>query len=40
MPPLLVARITALGPPDERPMAVQCSESGQEMPVKFVTIPG
>jgi hypothetical protein len=40
VPPFAVARITALGPPDETPTAVQCAASGQEIPVKVVTIPG
>ncbi len=39
-PPFPVARITALGPPDDRPTAVQCRASGHETPVKLVTIPG
>ena len=39
-PPSDVERTTALGPPDETPTAVQCRESGHEMPVKFVTTPG
>ena len=39
-PPSVVERITALGPPDDTPTAVQCRESGQEMPVKLVTTPG
>ena len=30
----------ASGPPDDTPTAVQCRESGHEMPVKLVTIPG
>ena len=40
VPPLLVERITALGPPEESPTAVQCMASGQEIPVKLVTTPG
>ncbi len=40
VPPLMVERITALGPPEESPTAVQCKASGQEMPVKLVTTPG
>jgi len=39
-PPFAVKRTTALGPPDDTPTAVQCSASGQEMPEKFVTMPG
>src|ERR1700677_820939 len=39
-PPSSVVRITALGPPDDLPTTVQCRASGQEMPVKSVTVPG
>ena len=35
-----VVRITAFGPPEDAPTTVQCKASGQEMPVKLVTIPG
>ena len=39
-PPFEVFRITALGPPEEAPTAVQCWASAHETPVKSVTIPG
>jgi hypothetical protein len=39
-PPFEVFKITALGPPDDKPTAVQCWASGHETPVKSVTIPG
>jgi hypothetical protein len=39
-PPFVVPRITACGPPDEAPTAVQWVAPGQEIPVKVVTIPG
>ena len=39
-PPFEVFKITALGPPEESPTAVQCWASAHEIPVKSVTIPG
>jgi hypothetical protein len=35
-----VLTITAFGPTDDSPTAVQCEGSGQEMPVNLVTVPG
>jgi len=40
LPPLVVWRIAAPGPPDEEPTAVQWSESAHEIAVKFVTVDG
>ena len=40
VPPLVVLRIDADGPPDEEPTAVQSSESTQEIAVKLETVDG
>ena len=39
-PPSAEVMITALGPTEEDPTAVQYRASGQEMPAKLVTVPG
>ena len=38
-PPFVVSKITAPGPTEDRPTAVQCMESGQESPVNRDTGP-
>jgi hypothetical protein len=39
-PPFVVATIAAPGPGDAEPIAVQCRESEQAMPLKLVTVEG
>ena len=40
LPPFVVLRIAAPGPPEDEPTVVQCIESTQEMAVKLLTVPG
>lgn len=40
LPPFVVLRIAAPGPPEDEPTAVQCIESTQKMAVKLLTVPG
>jgi hypothetical protein len=40
VPPFVVATITAPGPTDEEPIAMQSMTLAQEIPVKFVTVAG